>query len=45
MAAPNLGRSDYAERIHFCNWFLQNVHDGVKDPQLLFTSDGTWFHL
>lgn len=45
MAAPKLGQPDYAERIHFCTWLLQNAHDGIKDPQLLFTSDGTWFHL
>jgi hypothetical protein len=32
-------RADYAARIHFCNWLLQNVHDGIVDPQLLFMTD------
>jgi hypothetical protein len=45
MAAPKLGQPDYAARVHFCNWLLQNVHDGIMDPQLLFTPDGTQFHL
>jgi hypothetical protein len=30
---------DYSARINFCNWLLQNVHDGVMDPQLLFITD------
>jgi hypothetical protein len=31
---------DYAAKIRFCNWLLQNVH-----PQLLFITDEAWFHL
>jgi hypothetical protein len=26
----------YAARIRFYDWLLQNVHDGIVDPQLLF---------
>jgi hypothetical protein len=36
---------DYGRRTHFCNWFLQAVHDGVLDPRLTFFTDGAWFHL
>jgi hypothetical protein len=32
-------------RMHFCNWFLQAVHDGVLDPKLTFFTDEAWFHL
>jgi hypothetical protein len=28
-------QTDYEARIRFCNWLLQNVHDGIVDPQLL----------
>jgi hypothetical protein len=32
-------------RTHFCNWFLQAVHDRLLEPKLtLFTEEG-WFHL
>jgi hypothetical protein len=31
--------------MHFCNWFLQAVHDGVLDPKLTFFTDEAWFHL
>jgi hypothetical protein len=30
---------DYGRRTHFCNWFLQAVHDGVLDPKLMFFTD------
>jgi hypothetical protein len=36
---------DYRKRTHFCNWFLQAVHDGVLDPKLTFFADEAWFHL
>jgi hypothetical protein len=36
---------DYGRRMHFCNWFLQAVHDGVLDPKLTFFTDEAWFHL
>jgi hypothetical protein len=36
---------DYGRRTHFCNWFLQAVHDGVLDPKLTFFTDEAWFHL
>jgi hypothetical protein len=34
----------FAARIGFCSWLLQNVHDGIVDPQLLFMTDEAWFH-
>jgi hypothetical protein len=34
-----LKQQDYAARIRFFNWLLQNVHDGIVDPQLLFMTD------
>jgi hypothetical protein len=30
--------------MHFCNWFLQAVHDGVLDPKLYFMYDGATAH-
>jgi hypothetical protein len=30
---------DPVARINFCNWFLQPVHNGGVDPQLLLFSD------
>jgi hypothetical protein len=27
---------DPVARINFCDWFLQPVHDGKTDPQLVF---------
>jgi hypothetical protein len=36
---------DYGRRAHFCNWFLQAVHDAVLDPKLRFFTDEAWFHL
>jgi hypothetical protein len=35
---------DYGRRTHFCNLFLQAVHDGVLDPKLTFFTDEAWFH-
>jgi hypothetical protein len=32
-------------RTHFCNWFLQAVHDGVLDSEFTFFTDEAWFHL
>jgi hypothetical protein len=34
-----LKENNRVTRIGFCNWFLQSVHDGDVDPQLLFFSD------
>jgi hypothetical protein len=34
-----------ASRIHFCSLFLQSVVEGEIDPQLIFFSNETWFHL
>jgi hypothetical protein len=31
-------QSDYAARILFCKWMLENVYDGVVDPQLLWVT-------
>jgi hypothetical protein len=36
---------DPVARIHFCNWFLQSLHDGQVDPQLVFLSNEVWFSL
>jgi hypothetical protein len=36
---------DYGRRTHFCNWFLQAVHDCVLDPKLTFFIDDALFHL
>jgi hypothetical protein len=40
-----LKQPDYAARIRFCNWLLQNVHDGIVGPQLQFMTDQAWFHV
>jgi hypothetical protein len=40
-----LKQPDFAARIGFCNWLLQNVHDGIVDPQLLFMTDEAWFYV
>jgi hypothetical protein len=40
-----LKQPDFAARIHICNWLLQNVHDGILDPQLLFMTNEAWFHV
>jgi hypothetical protein len=40
-----LKEHDPVARIHFYNWFLQSVHDGEVDPQLVFFSDEAWFSL
>jgi hypothetical protein len=40
-----LKEHDPIARIHFCNWFLQSVHDGEVDAQLVFFSDEAWFSL
>jgi hypothetical protein len=40
-----LKQPDFAARIGFCNWLLQNVRDGIVDPQLLFMTDEAWFHV
>jgi hypothetical protein len=29
ISVHELKRPDYEARIHFCNWLLQNVHDGI----------------
>jgi hypothetical protein len=34
-----LKQPDYAARIRFCNRLLQNVHDGIVDPQFLFMTE------
>jgi hypothetical protein len=36
-------KPDYAAKIRFCNWLLQNVHDGIVDPHFLFMTDEAWF--
>jgi hypothetical protein len=36
---------DYGRRTHFCNWFLQAVHDSVLDPKFTFFTVEAWFHL
>jgi hypothetical protein len=36
---------DYAARINFFSWLLQNVHDRFVDPQLLLVTDDAWFYI
>jgi hypothetical protein len=36
---------NYGRRMHFCNWFLRPVRDGVLGPKLAFFTDEAWFHL
>jgi hypothetical protein len=36
---------NYGRRKHFCNWFLQAVHNSVLEPKLTFYTDEAWFHL
>jgi hypothetical protein len=40
-----LKQPDFAARIRFCRWLLQNVHDGFVDPQLLFMTNEARFHV
>jgi hypothetical protein len=35
----------YFKYVYFCNWFLQSVHDGEVDPQLVFFSGEAWFSI
>jgi hypothetical protein len=39
MIEHELKQPDYAVRIYFCNWLLQNVHDRIMDEQLQFVTD------
>jgi hypothetical protein len=36
---------NYKRWTHFCNWFLQLVHDSLLDLKHTFFSDEVWFHL
>jgi hypothetical protein len=36
---------NYMRRLHFCNWFLQAVHNGIFYLKLTFFTDKDWFHL
>jgi hypothetical protein len=36
---------DALQRIWFCNWMLKNVHNGLRDPQLLVIIDEAYFHI
>jgi hypothetical protein len=40
-----LKQPNFAAKIRFQNWLLQNVHDGIMDPQLLFMTDEAWLHV
>jgi hypothetical protein len=40
-----LKQPDDAARIRFCSWLLQNMHNGIMDPQLLLITDEAWFHV
>jgi hypothetical protein len=37
--------TDAQQRILVCNRILKNMHDGIVDPQLLFITDETYFHI
>lgn len=43
MHGPKL--TDAPQRIHFCNWMLKNVHNGLVDPELMFRTDEVYLHL
>jgi hypothetical protein len=34
-----------ANRMNICNWILQSVHDGDINPNMIFFSNMTLFHL
>ena len=36
---PQFLPCDHAKRLNFFNWILQNIHDGIIDPHLIFFSD------
>jgi hypothetical protein len=36
---------EYAAKICFCSWLLQNMHNGLVDPQLLFITDEAWVYV
>jgi hypothetical protein len=36
---------DAEARINYCRWFQQSVYDGIVDPDLMFDTNGAWFHL
>jgi hypothetical protein len=40
-----LKEHDLVVRINTCNWFLQSVHDGEINPQLVFISNEAWSSL
>ena len=40
-----LQEPDFNRRTHFCDWYVQSVHDGIVDPQITFFTDEAWFHL
>jgi hypothetical protein len=41
---PILQPHDPPRRVHFCNWSVQSVDEGVINLQLAFFSDEKWFH-
>jgi hypothetical protein len=43
MVVHELKEPCYVARIPDFNWLLQNVHEGVVDPQLLFIINDAWF--
>jgi hypothetical protein len=44
MVVHELEKPCSAPRIPFVNWLLQNVHEGVLDPRLLFIYNEAWFY-
>jgi hypothetical protein len=35
----------YLQRIHFCNWYNNNLLDNVDQQDISFFTDEAWFHL
>jgi hypothetical protein len=42
---PDIKPVDYEERVRFCNWFINHVHDRLLDPKLTFFTDEPNFNL
>jgi hypothetical protein len=38
-------KHDYTNRVNFCSWILQCVHDGIIAIHLIFLPDRTFFYL
>jgi hypothetical protein len=45
MVMHEFKQSDYAAKFHFCNWLIQNMHDGIMNLHTLFISNMAWSYV